>query len=99
MPVTFILGAAGSGKSTLLIRRAAARAAAAPQEHHVLLVAEEFTFETQRRLVREHPRHAFLNIQAISFAHLAARVFREQSARDLDVLSETAKQMLICLAL
>ena len=99
MKIRMILGAAGSGKSTALLRQAVKAAAANPGRRYFCLVPEQFTLETQRRLVKEHPRGAMLNMEAVSFAHLADRVFRETGEDKKNLLEEPARHLMIALAL
>ncbi len=98
MSVHFLLGASGTGKSTLLTDAVIRHAEEHPDIRHIVLVPEQFTLETQRLFIARHPRHAMLNIEVLSFAQVARRVFREQAASMSDVLSETAKTMLLALA-
>ncbi len=98
MSLHLFLGAAGSGKSSALVEEIISHAMAHPEMSHLLLVPEQFCLSTQRLLVEKHPRHALLNIEALSFDRLAARCFREQSARKSEILTDTARRMLLSLA-
>ncbi len=46
-----------------------------------MLVPEQFTMQTQKDLVRMHPRHGIMNIDVLSFARLAYRVFEETGVK------------------
>ena len=98
MSLHFLLGAAGCGKSTKMIREIIRRAEENPARHHIVLVPEQFTMQTQRRLVLAHPRHALLNIDVLSFERMAHRVFRELSLADTPILDEIGVSMLLRLA-
>lgn len=98
MSLEIILGDAGSGKSTALLQEMVREALAHPNKQYLLLVPEQFCLSTQRKLVDMHPRHALINIEALSFDRLAARAFRELRVNMAEILSETAKSMLLSLA-
>ncbi len=98
MPVGFLLGASGSGKSSALRNLVIRRSLAEPLSRHIVFVPEQSTFTTQQAFIAAHPRQAMLNIEVISFGHLARRVFREFSAEKAKVLDENGKQMLLTLA-
>ena len=99
MSVHFIFGAPGSGKSSELLEEIISHAMANPGMSHLLLVPEQFCLSAQKRLMERHPRHAFMNIEALSFDRLAARAFREFSIEKKEILSETSKLMLLSLAM
>ena len=98
MSVSFLLGAGGSGKSTALRALVIKRSLKDPASRHIVIVPEQSTFTTQKAFIADHPRKAMLNIEVISFGHLARRVFREFSAEKAQILGENGKQMLLALA-
>ncbi len=98
MSLHFLLGASGSGKSTQLIEEIIREAAARPDKSFLLLVPEQFCLSTQRLLTERHPRHALINVEALSFDRLAGRAFREFGILPESVISDTVKQMLLALA-
>ena len=98
MPVRFLLGAGGSGKSTALRQQVIRKSQDDPLSRHIVIVPEQSTFTTQQAFIAAHPRQAMLNIEVISFGHLAQRVFREFSAEKVQLLGENGKQMLLALA-
>ena len=98
MAVGFLLGAAGSGKSSALRDIVIRRSLEDPASHHIVFVPEQSTFTTQQAFISAHPRKAMLNVEVVSFGHLARRVFREFSAENAQVLDENGKQMLLTLA-
>ncbi len=99
MSLHFLLGDAGDGKSSAIAEEIIAKAEANPEKRYLLLVPEQFCLSTQRRLTERHPRHALLNIEALSFDRLAARTFRELSAEARAVMTETEKQIELSLAI
>ena len=98
MSLHFLLGKTGSGKSTQLIEEIIGKALAHPEQSFLLLVPEQFCLSTQRLLIERHPRHALINIEALSFDRLAGRAFREFGIPPESVISDTVKQMIIALA-
>ncbi len=98
MPVYFLLGAGGSGKSHQLREQVIRKSLEDPHSRHIVFVPEQSTFTTQQAFIREHPRKAMLNVEVISFGHLARRVFREFSAEKAQVLGENGKKLLLALA-
>ena len=98
MPVRFLLGAGGSGKSSALRTHVIRKSLEDPSSRHIVIVPEQSTFTTQQAFIAAHPRQAMLNIEVISFGHLAQRVFREFSAEKVQLLGENGKRMLLALA-
>lgn len=50
----FILGASGSGKSEILFRELIDKAMDNPNKNYIILVPEQFTLETQKKVVTMH---------------------------------------------
>ena len=98
MAVYFLLGEGGSGKSHELREEVIRKSREDPRSHHIVFVPEQSTFMTQQAFIKQHPRRAMLNIEVISFGHLARRVFREFSADKATVLGENGKRLLLALA-
>lgn len=94
MPLQFILGPSGSGKSTQLYKMVMEEALRNPKETYIVLVPEQFTLQTQRELVRLHPRHALMNVDVLSFDRLAYRVFHE-TGQPLPLLDEEGKSLVL----
>ncbi len=91
MSLQFIFGNSGSGKSSYLYRNILKEAAEHPEKNYLVLVPEQFTMQTQRELVRLEKSHAIMNVDVLSFARLAYRVFDELGKQNLRVLEETGK--------
>ena len=62
MSLQFIFGNSGSGKSRYLYEQVIAGACENPNRNYIVLVPEQFTMQTQKELVRLHPRHGLMNI-------------------------------------
>ena len=95
MPLKFVFGPSGSGKSTYLYQHVIEESEKNPQENFIVLVPEQFTMQTQKDLVRMHPRHGIMNIDVLSFARLAYRVFEETGGDNRKVLEDTGKSMVL----
>ena len=95
MPLKFVFGPSGSGKSTYLYQHVIEESEKYPQENFIVLVPEQFTMQTQKDLVSMHPRHGIMNIDVLSFARLAYRVFEETGAKKLPVLDDEGKNLIL----
>lgn len=95
MSLQFVFGNSGSGKSSYLYENILQQAAAQPDKNFLVLVPEQFTMQTQRELVERQKHHAIMNVDVLSFARLAYRVFDELGKQDLVVLEETGKNLVL----
>ena len=95
MSLQLILGSAGSGKSEYLLKRMIEESMERPKENFFLLVPEQFTMETQKDVVNMHPRHGTMNLDIVSFGRLAYRIFEELSIKNMTVLDDLGKSMLL----
>ena len=95
MSLQFIFGNSGSGKSAYLYQWVLEEAAHNPEKNYLIIVPEQFTMQTQRELVRLQSAHAIMNVDVLSFARLAYRVFDELGKENLMVLEETGKNLVL----
>ncbi len=95
MSLQFVFGNSGSGKSEYLYEHILAQAAAEPERNFLVVVPEQFTMQTQRELVERQSSHAIMNVDVLSFARLAYRVFDELGKQNLIVLEETGKNLVL----
>lgn len=95
MALQFIFGNSGSGKSGYLYRSVLEQAEREPERNFLVLVPEQFTMQTQRELVGMQRNHAIMNVDVLSFARLAYRVFDELGKQELVVLEETGKNLML----
>lgn len=95
MSLQFIFGNSGSGKSTYLYEQVLEEAGKNPDKNYLVIVPEQFTMSTQRELVRLQRAHAIMNVDVLSFARLAYRVFDELGRENLMVLEETGKNLVL----
>ena len=73
MSLQFIAGGSGSGKTRYLYEKVIKESQEHPEMQYLFIVPEQYTMQTQKELVRLHPRHGLLNIDAVSYTHLKER--------------------------
>ena len=95
MSLKFIIGSSGSGKSTFIYKRLIEESMRDMRQQFLVIVPEQFTLETQRRLVSLHPAHSVVNIDILSFDRLAYRVFDELCESGLQLLDDTGKNLIL----
>ena len=101
MSYSFCFGPSGSGKSRLLrqiiIEKAGKSLAGMGRDRtkYIVVVPEQYSMQTQRELVQEHPAHVLMNIDVLSFGRLAHRVFEETGADRRTVLDDIGKSLLL----
>lgn len=95
MALQFVLGSSGSGKTKYMFEQIVREAGKHPAKNYLVIVPEQFTLATQQTLVDLAPNHAIMNIDVLSFKRLAYRVFDDMGIRDLNVLEETGKNLIL----
>ena len=95
MSLQFVLGNSGSGKTEYIYRQIVEQAGEHPKQNFLVIVPEQFTMQTQQKLVELAPNHAIMNIDVLSFKRLAYRVFDEMGRNDIQVLEETGKNLVL----
>lgn len=95
MSLQFVFGNSGSGKSGYLYENILEQAAGQPDKNFLVLVPEQFTMQTQRELVLMQKANCVMNIDIVSFARLAYRVFDELGNFPYQVLEETGKNLIL----
>ncbi len=95
MSLQFIFGPSGSGKSYHLYHHIIEESMRCPKQNYIVLVPEQFTMQTQKDLVTMHPRKGIMNIDVLSFARLAYRVFEEIGGEMLPVLDDEGKNLIL----
>ena len=83
MSLQFIFGNSGAGKSYTLFRSVIEDSIRHPEQSYLVIVPEQFTMQTQKDIVTRHPNHGTMNIDIVSFARLAYRIFEELSWRQV----------------
>lgn len=95
MAIQFILGNSGSGKTEYMYGAIVREAAKHPKKNYLVIVPEQFTMQTQKKLVELSANHAIMNIDVLSFKRLAYRVFDDLGIQNLSVLEETGKNLVL----
>ena len=95
MALQFVFGGSGSGKSHYLYQRIIQEAGEHPALNYMVLVPEQFTMQTQKDLVMQHPNHGIMNIDVLSFVRLAYRIFEETGGQALPVLDDEGKNLIL----
>lgn len=88
-----VLGRSGSGKTKYLLDMAAARARSG--ESTVLMVPEQFSFETERAILRLLGPHDASRVEVLSFTRLLDSFRRAYGGRGLDPVSEAERALLM----
>lgn len=95
MSLQFVLGNSGSGKTEYIYQKIVKQATEHPKKNYLVIVPEQFTMQTQKKLVELAPNHAIMNIDVLSFKRLAYRVFDELGKEDVEILEETGKNLVL----
>lgn len=95
MPLKFVFGPSRSGKSSYLYQHVIQESMKYPERNYIVLVPEQFTMQTQKDLVMMHERKGIMNIDVLSFARLAYRVFEETGGGGLPVLDDEGKNLIL----
>ena len=95
MSLKLILGNSGSGKTEYMYEQVVRLAEENPRKNYLVVVPEQFTMQTQRKLVDLSSHQAIMNIDVLSFQRLAYRVFDEMGMNKLMVLEETGKSLVL----
>ncbi|MBP3577066.1 MAG: PD-(D/E)XK nuclease family protein [Lachnospiraceae bacterium] len=95
MALQFILGASGTGKTTYLYDMVTRLAAKQPETAYYFIVPEQFTLATQKALVQHNPAGGIFNIDVLSLARLAHKVFEEQGGEPCRMLKDIGKSMVV----
>lgn len=95
MALKLILGNSGSGKTEYMYEEVVRKAEGDLRKNFLVVVPEQFTLQTQRKLVDLSTNHAIMNIDVLSFKRLAYRIFDEVGMDELNILEETGKNLVL----
>ena len=95
MGLKIIYGRAGSGKSTFCINQIKKKINNSPTNKLILLVPEQFTFQTENKVLNAIGERYVLNAEVLSFKRLAHNVFNECGGATRTIMGDAGKSMLI----
>lgn len=95
MALQLILGGSGAGKSHRLYTEVDRKAHKNRDQNFIVVVPEQYTMETQKKLVDMTEEQGILNIDVVSFERLAYKVFEEIGGENRPVLDDTGKNLIV----
>ena len=95
MGLKIIHGRAGTGKSTFCINQIKKKINNSPNNKLILLVPEQFTFQTENKVLSAIGERYVLNAEVLSFKRLAHNVFNECGGATRTIMGDAGKSMLI----
>ena len=95
MGLKIIYGRAGTGKSTFCINQIKKKINNSPTNKLILIVPEQFTFQTENKVLSAIGERYVLNAEVLSFKRLAHNVFNECGGATRTIMGDAGKSMLI----
>lgn len=95
MGIRFIFGRAGSGKSCYCLNQIKKKLENDKNNKLILLVPDQYTFQTEKKLLEHIGERALLRAEVLSFKRMATRVFDRCGGRAINVIEDSGKNMLI----
>lgn len=95
MGIRFIFGRAGSGKSYYCLNQIKKKLNNDKNNKLILLVPDQYTFQTEKKLLENIGEKALLRAEVLSFKRMATRVFDKCGGRAINVIENSGKNMLI----
>lgn len=95
MALQLVVGGSGAGKSYRLYTDVINKAHKNKNKNYIVVVPEQYTMETQKKLVDMTPEKGILNIDVVSFERLAYKVFEEIGGENRPVLDDTGKNLIV----
>ena len=95
MGLKIIYGRAGTGKSTFCINQIKKKINNSPTNKLILIVPEQFTFQTENKVLNAIGERYVLNAEVLSFKRLAHNVFNECGGATRTIMGDAGKSMLI----
>ena len=95
MSIRFIYGRAGTGKSKFCIDEIKNNIDEEANNKLILLVPEQYTFNTENKILKFIGERALLRTQVLSFKKMAHEVSEECGGRVKEIIKESGRNMLI----
>ncbi|MBR6253438.1 MAG: helicase-exonuclease AddAB subunit AddB [Clostridia bacterium] len=90
----FILGRSGTGKSTLCMNQIKETIDSGFDKPVIYIVPEQFSFESEKKLIEVLGRSGIIGAQVLSFKRLAYKIFNENNVV-LNTLNDSSRAMLV----
>ena len=95
MSIRFVYGRAGIGKSAWCINSIAESINKDEDHKLILIVPEQYTFNTENKILKSIGEPALLRTHVLSFKKMAHEVFEECGGRVKQIIKESGRNMLI----
>lgn len=95
MSLQFYFGPSGAGKSRTLYEEITRRAGKENKRNFLVIVPDQFTMQIQKELVLLNDRGGIMNIDVLSFGRLGHRILEEVGGREIPVLDDTGKSLVL----
>lgn len=95
MGIRFVFGRAGSGKSYYCLNQIKKKLTNDKNNKLIMLVPDQYTFQTEKKLLEYVGEKALLRAEILSFKRMATRVFDKCGGRAINVIEDSGKNMLI----
>lgn len=95
MGIRFIFGRAGSGKSHYCLNQIKKKLDNDKNNKLILLVPDQYTFQTEKKLLEYIGERALLRAEVLSFKRMATRIFDKCGGRAINIIEDSGKNMLI----
>ncbi len=95
MGIRFIFGRAGTGKSDFCLKQIGKKLENDKNNKLILLVPDQYTFQSEKKLLETVGEKALLRAEVLSFKRMANRVFDKCGGRTKSVIKDSGKNMLI----
>ena len=93
--IRFIYGRAGTGKSEYCIESIKKKVNNDIEEKLILIVPEQYTFNTENKVLEAIGEKAFLKVEVLSFKKMANEIFEIYGGRTKSIINQSGKKMLI----
>ena len=95
MGIRFVFGRAGAGKSYYCLNQIKKKLSNDKNNKLIMLVPDQYTFQTEKKLLEYVGEKALLRAEVLSFKRMATRVFDKCGGRAINVIEDSGKNMLI----
>ncbi|MCR4890857.1 MAG: PD-(D/E)XK nuclease family protein [Lachnospiraceae bacterium] len=90
-----VLGPSGSGKTEKVFQDMIRDSIEMPERNFIVVVPEQFSHATTKFIIERHPRKGIMNIDVLSFARFAHRIFDSAGGDMAEILDDTGKNLIL----